>query len=121
MVIELFISGFPHQLTSQAFCLVACTFHLLLQSVTFDFIPGLSNQNFEFLPNGDGPPRYRILNFRQPTPGKYEWVTIGMFENKQLTVSIFVGVFMFSWMPERKQRMLSRACVRIHLVYILYA
>ncbi|ELT99213.1 hypothetical protein CAPTEDRAFT_202413 [Capitella teleta] len=37
---------------------------------------GLSGEPFHFLPNGDGPPRYRILNFRQVSPGEYKWITI---------------------------------------------
>ena len=50
-------------------------------------ILGLSGTKFNFLRNGDPPARYRILNFRQPTPGHYEWVTVGNFYNKELTVS----------------------------------
>ena len=48
---------------------------------------GLSGTRFNFLPNGDPPARYRILNFRQPTPGHYEWVDVGNFYNKELTAS----------------------------------
>lgn len=48
---------------------------------------GLSGNRFQFLPNGDPTAKYRILNFRQPTPGNYEWVTVGTYENKTLAVS----------------------------------
>ncbi|XP_061197748.1 metabotropic glutamate receptor-like [Saccostrea echinata] len=45
---------------------------------------GLSGQQFAFLPNGDAPARYRILNYRQVTRGRYEWKTIGFFLGKHL-------------------------------------
>ncbi|KAK3599614.1 hypothetical protein CHS0354_035855 [Potamilus streckersoni] len=45
---------------------------------------GLSDQPFSFLPNGDGPPRYRILNFRQKSRGIYSWDTVGFFNNGHL-------------------------------------
>ncbi|XP_060584648.1 metabotropic glutamate receptor 8-like [Ruditapes philippinarum] len=45
---------------------------------------GLSGQHFQFLPNGDGPARYRILNFRQTSPGVYKWETVGFFDNGHL-------------------------------------
>ena len=51
-------------------------------------IAGLSKKPFQFLANGDAPPRYRILNFRQKTPGRYTWNTVGLFENMTLTVRI---------------------------------
>ena len=54
------------------------------------FSTGLSGQHFSFLPNGDGPARYRILNFRQTTPGQYSWDTVGYFDNGHLVdVSIY--------------------------------
>lgn len=45
---------------------------------------GLSGQNFAFLPNGDAPARYRILNYRQVERGRFEWKTIGYFLEKHL-------------------------------------
>ncbi|KAL4221716.1 hypothetical protein ACF0H5_019971 [Mactra antiquata] len=45
---------------------------------------GLTGQEFKFLPNGDGPARYRILNFRQKTLGEFEWETVGYFDNGKL-------------------------------------
>ncbi|WAR15526.1 GRM-like protein, partial [Mya arenaria] len=45
---------------------------------------GMSEQHFRFLSNGDGPARYRILNFRQTFLGKYEWKTVGYFDNGRL-------------------------------------
>lgn len=44
-------------------------------------LTGLSGQEFSFLPNGDGPSRYRILNFRRTSSGSYEWATIGYYKN----------------------------------------
>ncbi|CAC5419214.1 Metabotropic glutamate receptor 2,Metabotropic glutamate receptor 3,Metabotropic glutamate receptor 8,Metabotropic glutamate receptor 4,Metabotropic glutamate receptor 5,Metabotropic glutamate receptor 6 [Mytilus coruscus] len=46
---------------------------------------GLSGDDFQFLPNGDGPARYRILNFHQKDKGVYEWSTVGYFKNGNLT------------------------------------
>ena len=60
------------------------------------FTLGLSGTRFNFLPNGDPPARYRILNFRQPTPGNYEWVTVGNFYNKELTVRLCSNLFMIA-------------------------
>lgn len=48
------------------------------------FATGLAGQEFEFLPNGDGPARYRILNFRQTQPGIFQWDTVGYFKDGQL-------------------------------------
>ncbi|XP_060068565.1 metabotropic glutamate receptor 6-like [Ylistrum balloti] len=45
---------------------------------------GLSGQEFSFLANGDGPARYRILNFRQKSNGEYSWDTVGFFKNGSL-------------------------------------
>uniref|UniRef100_A0A8W8JRJ7 G-protein coupled receptors family 3 profile domain-containing protein n=1 Tax=Magallana gigas TaxID=29159 RepID=A0A8W8JRJ7_MAGGI len=45
---------------------------------------GLSGQDFAFLPNGDAPARYRILNYRQVERGRFEWKTIGYFLEKHL-------------------------------------
>ena len=56
-------------------------------------IKGLSGHRFRFLPNGDPPAKYRILNFRQPTAGNYEWVTVGTYDQKKLSVSfLFVNI-----------------------------
>ena len=66
---------------------------------------GLSGTKFNFLPNGDPPARYRILNFRQPTPGHYEWVDVGNFYNKELEVSQFfvlINSFYMGWLNERQ-------------------
>ena len=45
---------------------------------------GLSGQEFAFLPNGDAPARYRILNYRQVDRGRFEWKTVGFFLGQHL-------------------------------------
>ena len=57
----------------------------------------MSGHRFRFLPNGDPPPKYRILNFRQPRPGHYEWVTVGTYDNKKLSVSTATWRGMAKW------------------------
>ncbi|KAK7490923.1 hypothetical protein BaRGS_00017795, partial [Batillaria attramentaria] len=47
---------------------------------------GLSGQKFRFLPNGDGPSRYRILNFRRTAQGDFEWATIGYYRDGKLKI-----------------------------------
>ncbi|ESO83631.1 hypothetical protein LOTGIDRAFT_133010 [Lottia gigantea] len=59
------------------------TFKQYLLDVRFKSMAGTE---FQFLPNGDGPSRYRILNFVQTSPGKYEWRTIGFFRDGNLTI-----------------------------------
>lgn len=53
-------------------------------------LSGLSGQDFHFDENGDGRPRYRILNFRQLTPGEFKWVSVGLYEDHNLTVNPFL-------------------------------
>ncbi|CAH1776113.1 unnamed protein product [Owenia fusiformis] len=50
---------------------------------------GLSGVPFEFLPNGDGVPSYRILNFRRVPrrPEEFEWVTVGEFRDGELKIN----------------------------------
>ena len=56
---------------------------------------GLSGQKFHFLANGDGPSRYRVLNFRRVEGGHFEWATIGFYLHGNLTlVSIIVTLHM---------------------------
>ncbi|XP_035825890.1 metabotropic glutamate receptor 4-like [Aplysia californica] len=48
---------------------------------------GLSGQDFQFLDNGDGPSRYRILNFRRDdVTGEYEWATVGFYRHGHLNI-----------------------------------
>ena len=51
-------------------------------------LTGLSGLNFHFLPNGDGVPQYKILNFRQTSPGQFAWQMVGTFEENQLKVRL---------------------------------
>lgn len=56
------------------------------------FSLGLSGQEFKFLSSGDGPARYRILNFRKnEDTGEYEWATVGFYKNDRLNI---VGVYL---------------------------
>ncbi|XP_062575063.1 metabotropic glutamate receptor 3-like [Saccostrea cucullata] len=82
---------------------------------------GLSGQQFAFLPYGDAPARYRILNYRQVTRGRYEWKTIGFFLGKHLfldsqsskriyTMEQMVDM-KFRWEePEHPESVCSRPC-----------
>ena len=54
-------------------------------------LTGLSGLNFHFLPNGDGVPQYKILNFRQTSPGQFAWQMVGTFEENQLKVTRHAG------------------------------
>lgn len=42
----------------------------------------MNGGTFSFDGNGDGPPRYRILNYRQNTLGHYNYVKVGEFDKK---------------------------------------
>lgn len=58
---------------------------IIIIIITILLLPGLSGENFSFLLNGDGPARYRILNFRQKSTNQYEWSTVGFFKEGKLT------------------------------------
>lgn len=57
---------------------------------------GLTGQDFEFLENGDGPARYRILNFRQTQPGIFQWDTVGYFKDGQLMNVSYKEIILFT-------------------------
>lgn len=42
-----------------------------LRNVKFQ---GLTGDEFNFDPNGDGPARYNIIHFKQVAQGKHDWV-----------------------------------------------
>ncbi|KAL1497820.1 hypothetical protein ABEB36_008714 [Hypothenemus hampei] len=47
-----------------------------LHNVSFT---GLSEDDFHFDENGDGPARYNIIHFKQVSPGKYQWIRVGEY------------------------------------------
>ena len=57
----------------------------ILLRIYLHCILGLSGDDFRFLSNGDGPPRYRILNFHQSGNDSYVWSTVGFFKHGNLT------------------------------------
>ncbi|XP_050413561.2 metabotropic glutamate receptor [Patella vulgata] len=87
------------------------TFRRYLLDVSFKSMNG---QDFQFLPNGDGPSRYRILNFRQTSPGEYEWATIGFFRDGNLTISS-PPIFRID-QPLHPRSVCSRPCTNIQAI-----
>ncbi|CAK9299002.1 unnamed protein product [Gordionus sp. m RMFG-2023] len=72
---------------------------------------GLSGDNFEFLPNGDGPPRYNILHFKQVAPGIYKWVKVGKYVDKVLKVNL--SEIRYHWdSPSPPESVCSKPCNR---------
>lgn len=49
---------------------------------------GLSNDEFSFGPNADGPARYNIIHFKQVSPGDFQWVQVGEYQNGQLLINL---------------------------------
>ncbi|KAJ8021489.1 Metabotropic glutamate receptor 3 [Holothuria leucospilota] len=59
------------------------TLQAYLRNVTFQDMNG---SKFSFDQNGDGPPRYRILNYQQTTPGNFSYVNVGVFDQYTLNI-----------------------------------
>ncbi|RUS89252.1 hypothetical protein EGW08_002995, partial [Elysia chlorotica] len=71
---------------------------------------GLSGQKFQFLPNGDGPSRYQILNYRRTETGEYEWATVGYYRHGLLKIT--KGVQFRSSEIKHPPSMCKRKCSR---------
>lgn len=67
--------------------MVNFTFEKKVDECCCDVI-GLAGDSFHFLPNGDVPPKYRILNYKRTSATNYSWVTVGTYEDGNLTVCI---------------------------------
>lgn len=62
------------------------TKHLLLNLKPS--VPGLSGDNFRFDVNGDGPARYNIIHYKQVSPGNYQWVNVGYFQDDKIQLNM---------------------------------
>ncbi|CAB3236502.1 unnamed protein product [Arctia plantaginis] len=67
-----------------------------LRNVTFT---GLSNDEFHFDNNGDGPARYNILHFKQTSKGIYRWVNVGQYLDGELQLDL--NRIQFKWGERR--------------------
>lgn len=47
----------------------------------------MSGDEFQFSENGDGPARYNIIHFKQVSPGNYQWVQVGKYEDGELELN----------------------------------
>ncbi|XP_043211298.1 metabotropic glutamate receptor-like, partial [Amphibalanus amphitrite] len=56
-----------------------------LRNVTF---VGLSGDQFKFDEQGDGPARYRIIHFKQVSPGQYRWELVGEYNGDHLMLNM---------------------------------
>ncbi|XP_070560422.1 metabotropic glutamate receptor 2-like isoform X2 [Ptychodera flava] len=61
-----------------------------LRKVSFS---GITGDTFEFMENGDGPPRYKIMNYKQTSPGKYGYVEAGRYIEQ--TLDLDMGVLQY--------------------------
>ncbi|KAF0286758.1 Metabotropic glutamate receptor 4 [Amphibalanus amphitrite] len=55
------------------------------KNVTF---VGLSGDQFKFDEQGDGPARYRIIHFKQVSPGQYRWELVGEYNGDHLMLNM---------------------------------
>ncbi|XP_071522284.1 metabotropic glutamate receptor 6-like [Panulirus ornatus] len=49
---------------------------------------GLSDDSFRFDQQGDGPARYNIIHFKQTSPARYDWVTVGQYVQGELKLNM---------------------------------
>ncbi|XP_071522528.1 uncharacterized protein [Panulirus ornatus] len=49
---------------------------------------GLSGDSFRFDQQGDGPARYNIIHFKQTSPARYDWVTVGQYVQGELRLNM---------------------------------
>ncbi|KAF0312574.1 Metabotropic glutamate receptor 4 [Amphibalanus amphitrite] len=49
---------------------------------------GLSGDQFKFDEQGDGPARYRIIHFKQVSPGQYRWELVGEYNGDHLMLNM---------------------------------
>eukprot|EP00106_Octopus_bimaculoides_P023794 XP_014791236.1 PREDICTED: metabotropic glutamate receptor 4-like isoform X2 [Octopus bimaculoides] len=73
---------------------------------------GLSGQNFTFLPNGDGPARYRILNYRQKSLNQFEWNSVGFFKDGKLRDMNMSMIQFRLEEPNHPESVCSKQCVQ---------
>ncbi|KAG6449197.1 hypothetical protein O3G_MSEX005931 [Manduca sexta] len=60
---------------------------------------GLSEDEFHFDSNGDGPARYNILHFKQVTRGVYRWENVGQYLDGELQLNL--DKIQFKWGERR--------------------
>ena len=47
---------------------------------------GLTGDKFAFNDQGDGPVRYNIIHYKQISPGKFKWITVGSYWDGRMTL-----------------------------------
>ncbi|CRL08038.1 CLUMA_CG021023, isoform A [Clunio marinus] len=72
---------------------------------------GLTGDEFNFDPNGDGPARYNIIHFKQVEKGKYQWVKVGEYKHGRLHLSMNDIQFKFK-QPKPPESVCSLPCDR---------
>ncbi|XP_037090177.1 metabotropic glutamate receptor-like [Pollicipes pollicipes] len=70
---------------------------------------GLSGDRFQFDEQGDGPARYRIIHFRQVSPGHYSWDQVGEYIGNQLLLNMSAIQFRLG-APEPPRSICSLPC-----------
>lgn len=79
-----------------------------LRNVKFQ---GLTGDEFNFDPNGDGPARYNIIHFKQVAQGKHDWVKIGEYKHGRLNLNMNDIQFNFK-QPKPPESVCSLPCER---------
>ncbi|RWS03982.1 metabotropic glutamate receptor 4-like protein [Dinothrombium tinctorium] len=69
---------------------------LLLKYLKNVQFKGLSNDEFRFVNNGDGPVRYNLLHFKQVTLNSYQWIHVGTYEDGKLNLDLRKVQFRFN-------------------------
>lgn len=55
---------------------------------SYSFVADESGKNFRFLPSGDAPPRYSIINFQKiQGTEEYEWRPVGTYACKYMIIN----------------------------------
>jgi metabotropic X receptor len=72
---------------------------------------GLTQDEFSFDNNGDGPARYNIIHFKQTELGKYQWVKVGEYKQGQLHLNMNDIQFNYK-QPKSPESVCSLPCER---------
>nr|XP_006820149.1 PREDICTED: metabotropic glutamate receptor 8-like [Saccoglossus kowalevskii] len=77
-----------------------------LRKVSFS---GITGDTFEFMKGGDGPARYKIMNYQQKQPGKYGYVDAGQYADHTLELDLSVLQYRLEE-PDYPQSICSLPC-----------
>ncbi|XP_077998831.1 metabotropic glutamate receptor 3-like [Glandiceps talaboti] len=83
-----------------------------LRKVSFSgklFGRGITGDTFEFMENGDGPPRYKIMNYQQIEEGKFGYVEAGRYVEKRLQLDMNILQYRYD-MPDYPSSICSEPC-----------